>query len=104
MAKSIDLKSVLIGGLLVLSVICVLGAAPQLLSPDADGRFTIALSDTPNGEVYVLDTVTGQVWPKYFDGRTNAFYAPKLQAPSEEPNSPKLKARESQEPSKSNTR
>ena len=85
MTKSIDLKSLLVGGLLALSVLCVLGATPRLLSPEAVGRFTIILSNLPGGDGYVLDTATGQVWPKYSNGNTEAFYAPKLkvQAPAE---------------------
>jgi hypothetical protein len=106
MTRKLDLKSILIGGCLALLILGVLGAAPRLLSPDSVGRFAVALSDAPNGDVYVLDTVTGQVWPKYSNGRsTIAFYTPKLQRPpSEEPNAPKLKARKSQELGQSSTR
>lgn len=89
MTKSIDLKSVLVGGLLALAVLCVLGAAPRLLSGEAVGRFTIV---THAGDPYVLDTATGQVWPKSSSGRSleAAFCAPKLNT------------HESQTPSRSN--
>jgi hypothetical protein len=102
MAKSIDLKSLLVGGLLALSVLCVLGATPRLLSSEAVGRFTIILSNLPGGDGYVLDTATGQVWPKYSNGNTEAFYAPKLKVRvAEEPNVPKPRTRKSQIPGRS---
>jgi hypothetical protein len=93
MMKSFDLKSLLVGGLLALSVLCVLGATPRLLSPEAVGRFTIVLSHLPGGDGYVLDTVTGQVWPRNVPGRRDAsFYAPKIgtQKPAE-PNKPDVR-------------
>lgn len=89
MSKSIDLKSFLIGGLLVLFVLCVLGAAPRLLSPNSVGRFAIATSHVEQ-DAFILDTMTGQVWRQSrARGGSDAFYAPKLQisAPGE-PNKP----------------
>ncbi len=89
MAKSIDLKSLLIGGLVALLVLCVLGAAPRLRPSNPIGRFALVASHDSRGEVFLLDTATGQVWPRYVNGRTDAFFAPKLrtQAPAE-PNKP----------------
>jgi hypothetical protein len=89
MAKSIDLKSLLMGGLLALLVVCILGAAPRLMPPDPVGRFAIVPSHFSTG-AYVLDTMTGQVWPEWRAGReSDAFWAPKL------------KTRESQTPGRS---
>ncbi len=90
MIKSIDLKSLLIGSLLTLLVLCVLGAAPRLLpSPGPAGRYALVISHITDDNTYVIDTTTGQVWPRFAQGRTDAFYAPKLkvQAPAE-PNQP----------------
>ena len=85
MMKSIDLKSFLIGGLLVLVVLCVLGAMPRLSPPGPVGRYALVVPDLPGDNSYVIDTTTGQVW----QGRTDAFYAPKLQAQAPaEPNKP----------------
>jgi hypothetical protein len=100
MTKSIDFKSVLIGSFLALSVLCVLGAAPRLLSSEPVGRFTIVLSNLPGGECYILDTASGQVWPK---SPWEAFQAPKLKVFSaQEPNVPKPKTRELPAPRRSN--
>ncbi|MCX5645835.1 MAG: hypothetical protein NTZ17_14330 [Phycisphaerae bacterium] len=89
MRKSIDLKSVLIGGFLALLIMCVLGAAPRLMSPDSVGRFAIVTSHV-EPDAYILDTVTGEVWRQSrVRGVSDAFYAPKLKihAPGE-PNKP----------------
>ncbi len=89
MKKSIDLKSFLLGGLLVLFVLCVLGAAPRLMSSGSVGRFAIAASHVEQ-DAFVLDTMTGQVWRQSrARGGSDAFYAPKLQIPAPgEPNQP----------------
>ncbi len=90
MMKSIDLKSFLIGGLLTLSIVLVLGATPRLLSPGPVGRYALVVARVPEGDTYVLDTSTGQLWPRLVRGRLDTtFYAPKLgmQTPTE-PNKP----------------
>jgi len=56
--KSIDLKSLVIGGLLVLLAMCVLGAVPTLRQ-ETFGRFTIG---TTVQSAVILDTATGQAW------------------------------------------
>ncbi len=101
MTKSIDLKSLLIGSLLVLLVMCALGAAPRLLPPNSVGRFTIVTTHVYQN-AYVLDTVTGQVWER--ESRSSEeFFAPKLKVrAAEEPNVPKPKTREGQRSGKSN--
>ncbi len=58
MCKSIDLKSVIIGGLTVALVVCALGVVPNA-RPDQFGRFELAASTNVG---FVLDTATGQVW------------------------------------------
>mgnify|MGYP000855476605 CR=1 FL=1 len=85
MSKSIDVKSLLIGSLLVLFVMCLLGTTPRLAPADPVGRFIIVTSSVSDNAVYVLDTVTGQVWPRYQQGGTGVFLAPKLkpQVPEE---------------------
>ena len=91
MTKSIDLKSFLIGGLLVLLVLCALGAMPRQAPPGAVGRYALVVSHIAGeNNDYVIDTVTGQIWPRLVRGRLDtSFYAPKtgMRAPAE-PNRP----------------
>jgi len=89
MLRSIDGKSLVIGGLLVLVAICAMAmtGAPWI-GPEYSGRFTLV---DGTGNEYVLDTATGQVWG--YLSNPQAFYAPKLEgyAPEEEvpdPNQP----------------
>ncbi len=93
MTKSIDLKSFLLGGLLVLLVLCVLGAMPRQAPLGSVGRFAITSSHVDAAEAYVLDTMTGQVWRQSrARGGSDAFYAPKLTTPApDEPNRPNLR-------------
>jgi hypothetical protein len=79
--KSVDLKSLVIGGLLVLLVMCVVGAVPGLRQ-ESFGRFTI---DSTVESAVILDTATGQAWAfemprglvsSYTPPRV--FFAPKL--------------------------
>jgi hypothetical protein len=58
MRRFIDLRSLVIGGLLALLILCLMGASP-LQNAYTSGRFTMA---TGPGHAFVLDTVTGQVW------------------------------------------
>lgn len=82
MVKSIDLKSLLIGGLLVLMVLSCLGAVPWL-SQERFGRFTVGATDEG---AFILDTATGQAWafvhPAGSQGGSfphpEDFFAPKL--------------------------
>ena len=64
MFRSIDIKSMLIGGLLVLVILLLVGAVP-VVQPDEYGRFRIATNDS---HAFILDTATGQVWSSMFIG------------------------------------
>jgi len=58
MSKSVDVKSLLIGGLLVLLVLACLGALPWL-PQECFGRFAVGAT---NHAALILDTATGQAW------------------------------------------
>ncbi len=62
MHHSIDMKSVLMGGLLVALIICLVGAVPHVNREDYD-RFKIETNDS---HAFVLDSATGQVWSSRF--------------------------------------
>ncbi len=89
MNKSIDLKSFLLGALLVLCILCVLGAMPRQSPIGPVGRFAITTSHV-EPEAFILDTMTGQVWRQSrARGGSDAFFAPKLKTPAPaEPNQP----------------
>jgi|GEM_PF-2373727 len=77
MLRSIDGKSFLIGGLLVLAAVSAMGGV-SLMDGQYNGRFSLVAQDTDHGGVYVIDTITGQVWVRdYQGGRT--FYALNLE-------------------------
>ncbi len=81
MWKSMDLKSLLIGGLTALLVMCAMGGWPEgggavIYNSDLFGRFTIV---TRENCAYVLDTATGQVWDQISSSpRKEEFFAPKI--------------------------
>jgi len=72
MHRSIDMKSVLIGGLLVALFFCLAGAVP-FAPPEEYGRFQI---DTNDGQAFLLDSATGQVWSSRFLHPNSTFIAP----------------------------
>jgi hypothetical protein len=79
MWKSMDLKSLLIGGLLVLLAMCAMGGWPVdpdnvLVSSEMHGRFAIVAQDN---DAVVLDTATGETWSQAGMKREQ-FYAPKI--------------------------
>jgi hypothetical protein len=81
MLRSIDTKSLVVGGLLVLTVVCLIGGAPYV-EPEYHSRFQIA---TNQSHAFVLDSATGQVWSKNFApepsniiGGTDAFHDQKF--------------------------
>ncbi len=83
MVRSIDLKSVLIGGFVVAIILFLVGAVP-FVDPVEYRRFKIEAND---GYAFVLDSATGQVWSEMLtdpEGRFRIepdpnFYAPKTQ-------------------------
>ena len=79
MGRRIDLKSLLIGGLLVAVVVCAMGGAP-VLGPESIGRFMMVTHDKDYGGVYVIDTATGRVWQQANQADVpNAFYPASLE-------------------------
>jgi hypothetical protein len=81
MFRSIDMKSVLIGGLLAVMILCFVGAVP-FVQPEEYGRFRIETNDS---HAFILDSATGQVWSSMFPspewgfgvGPDPNFHAPK---------------------------
>jgi len=81
MYRSIDMKSVLTGGLFVALILCIAGAVPFVTREDYD-RFKI---ETNNSHAFILDSATGQVWSSKFYisssliaiGEDPSFHAPK---------------------------
>ncbi len=61
MLRSIDVKSAIIGGLLVAMILCLVGAVPFVL--EEYGRFQIETNDS---HAFILDSATGQVWSSMF--------------------------------------
>ena len=57
--KSVDFKSLVMGGLLVLVILCAVGAVPWL-GKESFQRFTIVTMN--NNRAFMLDTATGQAW------------------------------------------
>ena len=93
MWRSIDVKSLLIGGLLVAVVVCAMGGSP-VLGPESNGRFMLVTHDKDYGGVYVIDTATGQVWQQTsWNDMPEAFYPASLEQdvfhwPAVDPNAP----------------
>ena len=108
MWRSIDGKSLLIGGLLVAVAVCAMAmtGAPWM-DGEHNGRFTMIVYPVPDGgsnvaiagggimgaqgavmrdgamlyplpSLYILDTATGQVWTPSYPN-VETFYAPKLE-------------------------
>jgi hypothetical protein len=82
MSKSVDIKSLLIGGLLVLLVLGCLGALPWL-PQEYYGRFAVGTTDQA---AFILDTATGQSWAYALPSdslgggipNSTEFFSPKL--------------------------
>jgi hypothetical protein len=69
MHRSIDMKSILIGGLLAALILCLAGAVPYVNLEDYD-RFKIETNDS---HAFVLDSATGQVWSSVFHVTDSGF-------------------------------
>jgi hypothetical protein len=84
MWKTVSLKSLLIGGILAVLVMCALGDWPTtpttVVPSEMYGRFTITVVSGAYGTIhpYVLDTATGEVWTPERPGVGREFYLPKL--------------------------
>jgi hypothetical protein len=78
MFKSVDLKSLLIGGLLVLLVVTCFAGAPWL-DKETFNRFKIVTVDQG---AFLLDTATGQAWahitPENAVSISPDFFEPKI--------------------------
>jgi hypothetical protein len=84
MIGSIDMKSALIGGLVVALILCLFGAV-AFVPPEEYGRFQIAVND---GYAFLLDSATGQVWSQMLIDPLGRFYAepdPNFYAPKTYP-------------------
>ena len=70
MVRSIDMKSVLIGGFVMALLLCLVGAV--LFTPvEYYGRFQI---ETNDNYAFILDSATGQVWSKEFPYARPGFF------------------------------
>jgi len=74
MKTRIDMKSVMVGGMLATGLCLLAGAAGSGGEPGPIGRFQLACTNTV---CYLVDTATGQVW----DHGDPRFKLPKLQDP-----------------------
>ena len=80
MVRTMDMKSLLIGGLLAVIVLCLVGAVP-FVPPAEYGRFQI---ETNNSHAFILDSATGQVWSSRFPDPGSGFgvvYDPNFHEP-----------------------
>jgi len=84
MLRSINIRSFLIGGILVISVMCLMGAI-SFKPSEYHGRFKIKANQH---YAFIIDSDTGQVWSQYFPeeqppmiigAQPDEFHAPKIQ-------------------------
>ena len=83
MLRSINIRSLLIGGLLAISVMCLMGAIGFKPS-EYHGRFKIKANQH---YAFIIDSDTGQVWSQHFPdepsniirAQPDEFHAPKIQ-------------------------
>lgn len=78
MWKSVNLKSLLIGGMMAVLVMCAMGSwrgETTIVGPQIyHGRFTIVARDN---SAIILDTATGEAWSQT-SVKNEEFYAPKI--------------------------
>ena len=72
MVRSIDMKSALIGGLVVAMILFLVGAV-DYVPPVVYGRFKIEAND---GYAFILDTATGQAWSDMLSDPGHFYVAP----------------------------
>ena len=80
MFRSINIKSTIIGGLLVALILCMTGAVP-FVPTDEYERFKIEVNDN---YAFILDSATGQVWSSMFpdpSSHIGVVYDPNFHAP-----------------------
>ena len=82
MLRSINIRSFLIGGLLLFSVMCLMGSV-DFAPSEYHGRFKIT---TNQYHAFIIDSATGQVWSQYFSHEPSNI----IGAPPDEFHSPKL--------------
>jgi hypothetical protein len=83
MLRSINIRSFLIGGLLFISVMCLMGAI-SFKPSEYHGRFKIKANQH---YAFIIDSDTGQVWSQHFpdepsniiSAQPDEFHAPKIQ-------------------------
>ena len=63
MNTRLDVKSLVIGALIMLCIALTIGATNRT-SPAANARFQLALPGE-GSNAYVIDTVTGRIWEKH---------------------------------------
>ena len=78
MNARLDIKSLVIGALIMLCITLTIGASSRT-SPGPSARFQLALPGE-GSHAYIIDTATGQVWEKYPTGSDSAaaFRQPKI--------------------------
>ena len=85
MKFQLDIRSMLIGIVLTICCFLVSGAA-RSSNPYLNARFQLTAAGQ-NGNAYIIDTTTGQVWERYPGNDQNAinFRKPKIEnTPTEE--------------------
>lgn len=88
MVRSLDFKSALIGGFVVVMFVFLAGAV-DYEPPEDFGRFQI---ETNESHVFILDTATGQAWSSLSlnpNGGINAYPDPNFHAPKTHPRATK---------------
>jgi hypothetical protein len=86
MVRSIDFKSALIGGFVVVMIVFLAGAVDNV-PPVRYGRFEI---ETNESHVFILDTATGEAWSSLSlnpNGGIIAYPDPNFHAPKTLPHS-----------------
>ena len=63
MKARLDIKSLVIGALVMLCIVLTVGASNRT-SPAANARFQLALPGEGTN-AYVIDTTTGRIWEKH---------------------------------------
>ena len=78
MNARLDIKSLVIGALIMLCITLTIGASNRT-NPAVHARFQLALPGE-GGNAFVIDTATGRIWEKHPTAGSNAaqFRQPKI--------------------------